>query len=208
MGRMSAIDELLKRHDAQLMDSTRQHFAGEHWSRWAERWTLLLQRIAQDNPSENAQRQLVSRLDGELKKKESTGMADGRLLQLLNESFRDIRREMRPYDALVQQIQRSGIDARRAQEKADKSDDAKESAIANLEKDYWQTTYANRIEQISTLLAAHSNLHRQRPRVDLQHAADLNLLRRAIENVNQNGFQAYRGESPRTSTIILPMPFA
>ncbi len=196
MGRMNAIDELLARHELQLMDSTRQHFRGEHWSKWAERWSLLLQRIAKDNPSENAQRQLVSRLDGELKKKESTGMADGRLQQLFNESYRDIRREMRPYASLVQQIQRSGIDARRAKEKADKSSDAKESAIANLEADYWQATYENRMKQVSTLLAAQSNLHRARRRVDLQHAADLNLLRRAIENVNQNGFQPYRDESP------------
>ncbi|QDT10486.1 hypothetical protein [Planctomycetes bacterium K23_9] len=195
LARMKAIDELIRKHDAVLMDSSRAHFAGESWRRWAERWSLLINRI-KDDESEKNQRDLIRRFEGELKKKSATGMADGRLMQLFNESYRDIRREMRSYADLIRQIQRSGREAVRQQERSEKEDDADKAALANWEAQAAESNYIHRIGQAAQRLTAESELHRRRPRVDLKHAADLTLLRRAIEHVNENGFADYKDESP------------
>ncbi|MGB7343014.1 MAG: hypothetical protein WBD20_02270 [Pirellulaceae bacterium] len=194
LGRMTAIDDLLDSYQDIVMDSTREHFKGEHWSRWAERWSILLERMKDDNPNEKGQRDLIKRFEGELEQKAATSMADGRLPQLFNDAFRDIRREMRSYANLLDEIRLAGYEAVREIEKSQKEDDANKAALSNLDAQQAGNRYSNRIAQTVTRLTAESDLHRRRQRVDLQYAADLGLLRRAIENVNQDGFVPYRDE--------------
>ncbi|NND96760.1 MAG: hypothetical protein HKN47_05455 [Pirellulaceae bacterium] len=195
LGRIQTIDDLVSKHGDVILDSTKNHFEGEGWRRWAERWTVLLQRTIEDSPAEKQYRETIRRFESELQQKIGTALSDGRLSQLYNEAYRDLRRNLSPYRDLVDQVQRHGSSAQAAREKATKAGDASAVAEANLDAKYHGQTYTRQLSQLVTRLGGESDLHRRRPRVDLNFAADLNLLRRAIENVNQEGYQPYRDES-------------
>lgn len=192
LGRLEAIDLLVQRHEEELPDSTQRHL--ENWSRWLDSWVSRLQVALEEAPKEDAYRALVRQFSSDLRNQHRSGMYDSRLSSTLTNMLREIRIQIASSGDGVRQMLTHGGNVDKTSKRLQGSEDSKETATLNrdLKQDEHRFGLAraallNRLEQEETL-------HRERQSVDLQYAADLSLMHRAIENVSQDGFQPYREE--------------
>ena len=121
-------------------------------------------------------------------------MVDGQLVSTLNNMLREIENQIGPASDRLRRVTKFGEAWRRASEGAGKTDDSKAAASLVRDASIAQSDWNRALAALRNRLADDERLHRSRPVVDLQYAADLKLFDRAIENVTQEGFQPYRDE--------------
>ena len=194
IGRMRAVDNLVDKHAQNMPESTVSHFRGEHWKRWAERWRIQLERTVERPPRDESFRALVRSFDDQLGKKIGAEMSDNRLAQVYVDHHRDLRREMRPLAEYLTDIARKGSESEKYASRARSEDKPDEVAELKKSANYLSGSYRRTLRLLQERLVSETSIHRRRPRVDLQYMSDLGLLKRAVGNVNQDGFEPYRDE--------------
>ena len=88
-----------------------------------------------------------------------------------------------------------GEHARKSRAKAESEDSSDGAAGLVRDAIYSEAHYSRLQALLLARLEGEESLHRSRPSLDLQYAADMNLMQRAMENVTKDGFVPYREES-------------
>lgn len=192
IGRMEAIDQLIAKHDAALPESTRRHL--ERWQRWSDTWAARLSESVKQPPSAEAHRKLVSQYAIELQNQCNHSMIDGRLASTVSNLLREIRVQLGATSDRVRQMSSHAENANKSRARAVSEDDSTNAAALTRDAVYAESQFARLRELLLARLAGEEALHRSRPSLDLQYAADMNLMHRAVENVTQDGYQPYREE--------------
>ncbi len=192
IGRLKMIDQLIEDNGESIPDSAAGHF--QNWNRWSDSWRARLQAAVESPPREDSLRALVEQFDIELDNQISNSLIDGRMTSTIQSLLRELRSQVGPSSDLVRQIARHG----QAIEKQDQLEasqiDSKTAARANLDRQFAQSSFVRGRDRLLGRLSREESLHRSRPSVNLRFAADMNLMRRAIENVTQGGYEPYREE--------------
>ncbi len=194
IGRLEAIAQLMKDHEDALPDSTVRHFGS--WYRWSDSWLNRLKSSVENPMTGDQHRQLIEQFHTDLTNQVSHAMVDGQINSALNNMFREVQAQIGPAADLIRRLPTFGEAAKVAKERVSSEENA--DVAAGLHRDIKLAT-ADWDRTLATLrgrLAEEEALHRRRSIVDLQFAADMKLLDRAIENVTQNGYQPYREEIP------------
>ena len=192
--RLKAVDQLITRYEENLPDSTKRQFG--NWSRWSDTWQIRLANTLSDPPGEDNLRALIAQFARELDSQLPGAILDGRLSGNINNQLQSMNRSWWRACEISEQIGEAGREAELAEEKL-KSANATEDA-ANLTSTINDQTrhYQWLLDGVANLLSSQEALHRSRPSVDLQYAADLVSMRRAIEFVNKDGFKPFNDEEP------------
>ncbi len=193
VGRIKAIDDLIQKHTLALPESTSRHL--QNWQRWSDSWSARLQASIEDLPKIDAHRNLVKQFDAELRNQFNHGMVDGRLASTVTNMLREIRTQVGTTSDQVRATSTHGDNAGKALEQAEKENDSDKVALAMRDSQYAKARFERGRDQILARLEGEESVHRSRPNVDLQYAADMKLMQRAIENVTQQGYQPYREEA-------------
>ena len=193
LGRLEAIEQLIDRHDDALPDSTLRHL--ENWSRWVDLWVTRLSAAIKEPPKEDAFRALIKQFASDLRNQHRSGMYDSRLSATLSNMLREIRIQIGSSGDGVRKMLTHGTEADKTRKQIDGSGDSKQIAVLNRTLELHERRFEQGRKQLLNRLTEEEKLHRERQNVDLQYAADLNLMQRAIENVTENGFQPYREET-------------
>ncbi|MEM1067911.1 MAG: hypothetical protein AAGI63_03370 [Planctomycetota bacterium] len=191
-GRMQEIDELISQFERVLPDSTIRHL--EVWERMSRQWQLRFDQSIERNPSSTPQ--VVSDFRNQLRSIADRSMVDGRLSPTVVNLTRDLRFQIGGTGDQIFSLDRAGREVKKLRKAIEESNDSAEVAALNRRLQKELGRFARGREQLLMRLEDEEQLHRRRPKVDLQYAADLDLIRRAIENVTENGYEAYREESP------------
>ncbi len=192
IGRMNAIGDLIKQHEETLPESTRRHL--ENWDRWSGTWTQRLETSIEKPPQHDAHRSLVRQFDAELVNQFNHGMVDGRLASAVTQLLREIRIQIGSTVDLERQMASFGDHSNKATEQAEKESDSNKVAGFNRDAAYANSLFNQARTHLLGRLEREESLHRSRPHVDLQFAADMNLMQRAVENVTKDGYLPYREE--------------
>ncbi len=192
IGRMDAIDQMVKQHEPALPESTRRHL--ENWHRWSDSWSARLKESAKEPPAPDAHRKLVAQFAAELRNQYSHSMIDGRLASSVSNMLREIRIQMGATSDRVRQMLTHGEDALKSRAKAESEDDSEDAAALTRDAVFAESQFARVRELLLSRLDGDESLHRSRPSLDLQYAADLNLMHQAMENVTKEGYLPYRDE--------------
>lgn len=191
--RLEAVDDLIAKHEAALPESTRKHL--ENWLRWSDSWASRLRDSVAQPPGEDAHRSLVSQFDGELRNQFQNGLVDGRLASTVINMLREVRNQIGATSDLVRANAAAGDGAAQSRQRAEQANDSEEAARQNLDAQHAQARFDRGRDLLLARLAGEETLHRSRPQVDLQYAADMKLMHRAVEHVTQQGYADYRDES-------------
>ncbi|MCG8651377.1 MAG: hypothetical protein MI861_16170, partial [Pirellulales bacterium] len=192
VGRLEAMTELVAAHETVVPDSTRRHL--QSWLRWADSWSTRL-RDSLDSPMQPGDRtELVRQFASDLTNQIHHGMVDGQLLTTLNNMFREIQKQLEASGEKINRLPRLGEAVTRAVAQIEREEDSDRSASLHRDHKLAKADWNRAVRQLRTRLIKGEALHRSRAVVDLQYAADLELLDRALENVSQNGFQPYKDE--------------
>ncbi|MGI9474511.1 MAG: hypothetical protein ACR2NZ_23440, partial [Rubripirellula sp.] len=190
LGRMEALDLLVKRHEEALHESTRRHL--ENWSRWLDTWVSRLGTAIDEPPKEDAYRSLAKQFVNDLRNQHRSGMYDSRLSATLSNMLREIRTQLGSSGDGVRQMLTHGTNIDRNEKRLQTNADSQQTAMLNKTVEQDETRFDLARNQLLDRLTQEETLHRERQSVDLQYAADLNLMHRAIDNVSEDGFQPYR----------------
>jgi hypothetical protein len=192
VGRLEAITWLIQQYEDALPDSTRRHY--ESWDRWEDSWSSRLKASIEDRASGEQRRALVKQFDAEFAKQINHAMVDGQMVSTLNNMLREIENQIGPASDRLRRVTKFGEAWKGTTERASQSDDSRAAAILVRDAKLAESDWNRSLAALRNRLALEERLHRSRPVVDLQYAADLKLLDRAIENVTDDGFQPYRDE--------------
>ncbi|MGB7324189.1 MAG: hypothetical protein WBD31_04920 [Rubripirellula sp.] len=107
---------------------------------------------------------------------------------------RDIHKTMGPIADVIEEMERAGQSANRARDRVVNEKDSQNAAQFVREANWYDHEFELTRSEWTGRVQREVKLHRALPSVDLQYAADLNLIDRAIENVTENGFVDYRDE--------------
>ncbi|MFK8115188.1 MAG: hypothetical protein AB8B91_23500 [Rubripirellula sp.] len=193
-GRMAAIEEMIESHAEALPDSTKSHL--RNWHRWVDNWTSRLEAAAKDPPKIDAFRALIAQFDNELNNQVSHAMIDGRLPSSLTNMLREIRIQIGPLSDQVRAMAKHGDSAQKSKAQIAREDESDKVAEYTRDEKYSAAAFDRRRAMVLERLQEEESIHRNRPAVDLQYAADMTLMSNAIENVAQEGYQPYKEEKP------------
>ena len=192
IGRLQAIDQMIDDNADAIPDSTSRHF--ESWQRWSEGWRLRLQTAISDPPREDAFRELISHFDAELRNQINHGMIDGRLVSTIHSLLREIRIQIGPTSDLVRLMAKHGQESEKAGNEQKGQVDSDVAAMRHRDQQFAEANFDRTRQHLLNRLEQKETLHRSRPSVDLQFAADTKLMHRAMENVAKDGYAPYRDE--------------
>ena len=195
IGRLEAIEGLIQQHTETLPDSTQTHL--DTWTNWIDSWASRLQASIDEPSNEASARALTSSFEQELQNQHRSSIFDARITATLSDMLRELQIQLSSSGDNVRQLLLSGEainrEKKQQEESADNSDNAVKAArslaLAELQFDLARESILKRLSQ-------HEALHRSRMNLDPKFAADLNLMHRAIDNVTESGFTAYREENP------------
>ncbi|TWU51904.1 hypothetical protein [Rubripirellula reticaptiva] len=193
MGRMKEIDRLVERHKLTMPESTLRHFQNQ-WSRWSESWQIRFEDITQEMRPEGQLRILVESFGNEVMNKYSHGMNDDRLSPNIQSMVRDIQKEIGAIGEAIEKMEQAGQGATRARDRVASEKDSQKAAQFARDANWNDHEFDSTRSEWNIRVQREVKLHRSLPSVDLQYAADLNLIDRAIKNVTENGFVDYRDE--------------
>ncbi len=205
IGRMEAIDELITKHEQALPESTRRHL--ENWDRWSDSWSARLKDSTKQPPAPDAHRKLVAQFEAELRNQYDHSMIDGRLTSTLNNMLREIRIQLGATSDRVRQMLTTGENGNKSRAKAESEDNSDNAAALTRDAMFAEAQFARTRELLLARLEGDEALHRSRPSLDLQYAADMNLMQKAMENVTKDGFVPYRDEPAASVHQQLAMAF-
>ena len=195
IGRLEAIEGLIQQHIEALPESTQAHL--DTWTNWTDSWASRLQASIDEPSSEASAQALITRFEQELQNQHRSSIFDARITATLSDMLRELQIQLSSSGDNVRQLLLSGEamerEKKKQEEAEDNSDNAAQAttslALAELQFDLARESILKRLSQDEAL-------HRSRMNLDPQFAADLNLMHRAIDNVTENGFIAYREENP------------
>ncbi len=123
-------------------------------------------------------------------------MVDHQLASTLNNMYRDVQNQIGPASDKLRRLTTYGLAGRKATERANNEQDSSKVASLHADAKLADADWARSLATLRGRLSEEEAIQRSRPIVDLQFAADMKLMDRAIENVTQTGFQPYREELP------------
>ncbi|TWU46348.1 hypothetical protein Poly51_57440 [Rubripirellula tenax] len=192
-GRMEAIDEFILLHQENLPESTFRHFQ-QQWTQWSDSWTSRIDdAIAGELPEEQL-RNLVRQLATETVGKSTHAMNEGRLSSTMQAMTRDLQKELGPLGAAFEAMERDGRDSVVSKEQQQKSKESTKVAEWIRDGNWHEHEFAAARELTLQRIDGEEGLHRTIVSVDLQYAADLNMIGRALDNVSEDGFLPYRDQ--------------
>ncbi len=194
LGRMQEIGALIRGTESVLPESTVRHL--EVWYRMSDQWKSRLDELV-FQPGSDSSVATVREFQGQLRRMTDQSMVDGRISPSVVNLTRDIRFQIGGTGDQIHAIDREGRLASELRTRAESTTDSAEVADLNRQTREATERYIRGRDQLLARLVAEEQLHRRRPKVDLQYAADLDLIRRAIENVSSEGYQPYKEESPQ-----------
>ncbi len=192
IGRLQAIDQMIEDNADAVPDSTVRHL--ESWQRWSDSWRARLQAAMEEPPGEDAFRALISHFDRELRNQIDHGMIDGRLVSTIHSLLREIRIQIGPTSDLVRLMAKHGQESEKANNDQKGQVDSDDSARRLRDQQFADASFDRARQHLRSRLEQEEALHRSRPSVDLRFAADIKLMRRAMENVANDGYAPYRDE--------------
>ncbi len=192
IGRMEAIDELIDKHAQALPESTRKHL--ENWNRWSDSWSARLRESVKQPPTPDAHRKLVGQFETELRNQYNHSMIDGRLASTVSNMLREIRIQIGATSDRVRQMLAHGENGNQSRAKAENENNSDSAASLTRDAIFAESQFARVRELLLARLDGEETLHRSRPSLDLQYAADMNLMHKAMENVTKEGYVPYREE--------------
>lgn len=205
IGRLRAIDLLIEEHGAAIPDSMLRHL--ESRERWSDSWRERLQRAAEEPPQGNEFLALIAQFDAELRNQINHALIDGRLASTIHSLFREIRIQVGPSSDLVRLMAQHGHDTEKAVNEQKGQLDSNVAARIHRDREFAEAGFGQAREHLLKRLDQEESLQRSRPNVDLQFAADIKLMRRAMENVASNGYAPYRDEPAPTVYQNLAMAY-
>lgn len=192
VGRLEAINQLIRQNEAALPETTVRHY--EAWFRWSDSWSSRLRTAIQEPKSEAEYRQLAKQFDSELVGQVSQALVDGQIPGALNNMLREIQNQLGPVADKLRAVTSAGESMTRASAAVEKEESSEKVSAANHDLKLARGNWDRALAFVRGRLQEEEDLHRSRPVVDLQYAADMKLLGRAIENVTQEGYVPYREE--------------
>ncbi|MAI69443.1 MAG: hypothetical protein CMM01_00795, partial [Rhodopirellula sp.] len=195
IGRLEAIELLIQEHIDALPDSTSTHL--DTWTNWIDSWASRLQASIDEPPSEASAQALITSFQRELQNQHRSGIFDARLTATLSDMLRELQIQVSSSGDNVRQLLLSGEAINREKQNQEESEDNSDNAAqAARSLALGELQFSLARDSILKRLSQDEALHRSRMNLDPQFAADLNLMHRAIDNVTENGFTAYRDENP------------
>lgn len=191
-GRLEAIDRLVEQHSAMLPESTRRHF--EQWTNWSQNWGTRLRDLSIEAPAEDQFRSIVRQFDAETDGKYVHSMIDGQVASTLHQMSREIMNEIGSLANLIETMKRAGETGNQSRDRIKNENNSDQAGQWIRDASYADHEFASARTHLAERVEGESTLHRELPSVDLQYAADLNLIGRAIDNVAGSGFANYRDE--------------
>ena len=195
IGRLEAIEALIQQNIEALPDSTQTHL--DSWTNWIDSWASRLQASIDEPSSEASARALITRFEKELQNQHRSSIFDARITATLSDMLRELQIQLSSSGDNVRQLLLSGEAINREKKKQEDSENNSENAArAARSLALAELQFSSARDSILKRLSQDEALHRSRMNLDPQFAADLNLMHRAIDNVTENGFTAYREENP------------
>lgn len=193
-GQLQSIDELLKDHEAAIPESTRRQHVS--WFQFSDRWKTRLREAISDRPGEEAWRAMFRQFQAELDQHSRREVHDGRAAAQLRQVAREVPQQIGWISQHVDRLREIGLEKTQLRRRADESQDSRAAAAFGTRADLGDAFFGLELQLLGQRIEQRESLHRRRRSVDLRYAADLNLLRRALEQVTAEGFQPYREEAP------------
>ncbi|WP_182866990.1 hypothetical protein [Stieleria mannarensis] len=192
-GQLAEIDRLIEQYESLLTPQHAQHLAGDHWSRWSQRWRIQIETLLEDQASRDQVYAVLQSLRKEVREKPQHVVYSGTHDAALRWG-RDLRKEMRYLADLTRELADAGRAWKSAQAAAERDRDADEAIKSGLDVQWNQLRWQTRRNRLIVRSAGQERLNRAKSKVDLHYAADQNLFVRAIKNVTENGYQDYDQE--------------
>ena len=192
VGRLQEIGTMIADFGNLLPESTNRQL--EVWTRMKDQWTARFQDLLRrDSVDTNAA--TVAEFEQQLRGLTAQSMVDGRLSPTIVSMTRDLRFQIAGTGDQIFAMDQIGRQEAELRSQAQMANDSERIADLNQQALAARTRYLDKRDQLLTRISREEWLHRGRPKVDLQYAADLELIRRAIENVTAEGYQPYKQES-------------
>lgn len=196
-GRLKEVDRLVEQYESILPARTAQHLSGEHWLKWSQRSSTQLQSLIEDDARPD-QMVAVLRAIQEQTVVKPQHVIDSSATNEVIRYARDMRQEMFYLSDLTRELRDAGNRLQQQLDRTGREKGADQAAQLNLEVDWHQQVWRDRLSRLKVRAAGQEKLNRSKSKVDLQYAADQNLFSRAIRNVTENGFKKYRDEPADT----------
>lgn len=192
-GRLKEMDGLIETHSDVLPDSTSRHL--DRLTNWSDRWIEQLSTEQTEGLSEVQLSDRSKQFQNELKQQIRGSILDGRIAGELVAGLRDSDRQSLSVDQQLAKMNETGKTERQYRESVKSTQDASQAAIDRQLASFQADSYHRLFGKLASTIQRRESIHRARSNVDLQHAADLNSLKQAVENVSSEGFRDY-GEEP------------
>lgn len=174
--RLSEIESLIQVHSNGLQESTFRHI--EDWRDWSDQWIIQLDDLADTVVVTDDERMVLEKrlasFDTELQYQTRHSLLDGQLASTIVQTTRELDRTTQTVGEATAGL----VDL---------------MTVDEVQSDPFPKTIESLIEKISSEVS----LHRKLPSVDLRYAADLNLLKRAIQTVSDETFVDTDGTSTK-----------
>lgn len=181
--RMDDLETLVGRHHAQIPESTQHRL--DNWLSFVSRWRQDIQRLV-DQPTKSSRwKEVLADFTVELRSQSRHNLLDGRLHPELIAANRDLARSINwPSKAMSTYLESLRETARTTQQIANSKDSA-EALRLKTDLENRRSVEPFRLAAAMGILAETERLRRLSPYADPIFAADLNLARRAIEQVTE-----------------------
>lgn len=192
-GQMKEIDRLIEQYEPLLDEQTAQHLAGDHWSRWSQRWNIQIETLLEDQARRDQIHAVLTSLRDEIKDKPQHVIHSG----IHNTALRwgrDLRKEMLYLADLTQRVRGVGREWQNAKSAAERERNAQDAFKRGLDENWEHLRWQTELKRLIVRAAGQEKLNRAKSKVDLKYAADQNLFLRAIKNVTAEGYRDYDDE--------------
>ncbi|TWT50795.1 hypothetical protein Pla22_35380 [Rubripirellula amarantea] len=192
-GRLDAMVDLIEQHAETLPDSTRKHL--QRWQDWNDRWADQFRGVAKEELSEKQIRDRMTQFENELKNQMRNGVLDGQITSKLTGSVREIRKDVQGLSEPIFQMRKFGVEGDQAIQQLENEKDSDQIAIRRRRAALSQNGFSSQFQTLMGRLDDEEALHRARPYVDLQFAADMNMVKQAMRAIGGDGFVPVGEES-------------
>ncbi|QEF98082.1 hypothetical protein Mal15_21290 [Stieleria maiorica] len=192
-GQLAEIDRLIQQYEPLLSPQHAQHLAGDHWSRWSQRWGIQIETLLEDQASRDQVYAVLQSLRKEVNDKPQS-LVYSETHDAALRWGRDLRKEMRYLADLTRELADAGRAWKSAESAAERDRNAEDAIKSGLDVQWNRLRWQTQLNRLIVRAAGQERLNRAKSKVDLQYAADQSLFVRAIKNVTENGYQDYDQE--------------
>ncbi len=193
--RIRDVRRLVAEQQPALPQSTFQQL--NNWSEWIYTWELRLELAAEEFPGQDNVRSQMKSFHDDLRDRVAYAILDGKVPNNLRESSSRFARSTVQRDGnLVDRLKQLGQEIEKSAKEAASQSDSKQASEQSRRNRETRVWFASESSGLVARLTNEEALQREHALADLRYAADLALARRAVTNVTNEGYSAYKEIPP------------